>query len=105
MLGFAARARRTLVGVPLIAAALQKNAAGKTPLVVLLANDASENTRKRVINKCAFYRVPLCEMPVDGALLAHTVGKREGLVAAVGVTDAGLAGAILEAFDAAVPKS
>ena len=98
LLGFAARARRITVGVPLICAALQKGAAGKTPLLVLLASDASANTAKRIADRTAYYHVPLHALTVDGAQLALAVGKRDGTVAAVGITDPELAGAIAAQF-------
>ncbi len=91
LLGLAARAGRVTAGVPLICTALQKGANGKQPLLVLLAADASENTKKRITDKTAYYRVPLYAVTVDCATLATLVGKRDGAVAAVGISEPGLA--------------
>ena len=94
LLGLAARARALVIGTPLICTALSKAAKDKTPHLVLLAEDASENTKKRLTDRTAFYGVELVSLPLTCAQLAHTIGKKEALVAAVGVTDQNLAAAI-----------
>ncbi len=99
LLGLAARARALVIGVPLICTALAKTTAGKAPCLVLCAEDCSPNTKKRITDRTAFYGVALRELPLTCAQLAHTVGKKEALVAAVGVTDQNLAVAILAALD------
>lgn len=97
-LGLAARARALIVGTPLICAALSRAAKGKTPLVVLLAADCSANTKKRLTDRTAFYKTDLLPLPLTCAQLAHVIGKKEALVAAVGVTDENLAAAIRAAL-------
>ncbi|MBQ8357557.1 MAG: ribosomal L7Ae/L30e/S12e/Gadd45 family protein [Clostridia bacterium] len=97
-LGLAARAGRVVVGVPLICTALQKGGGGK-PLAVLAASDGSENTKKRISDRTAYYGVPLIRLAADCATLALRVGKRDGAVAAVAVTEPGLARAITELYD------
>ena len=100
LLGLAARAGRVTAGVPLICTALQKGANGKQPLLVLLAADASENTKKRITDKTTYYRVPLRSISTDCATLATAVGKRDGAVAAVGISEPGLAREIAELLKA-----
>ena len=90
MLGFAARARRVTAGASLICAALQKGGAQR-PLLVLLAADASENTKKRMTDRTAYYHVPLYTVSADCERLALAVGKRDGAVAAVGISEPGIA--------------
>ena len=97
-LGLAAKAGRTVAGVSLICTALARGARDKTPLLVIQACDASENSRKRITDRTAFYGVPTCCPDIDCATLALAVGKREALIAAVGVTEQHLAAAILEAL-------
>lgn len=97
LLGLAARAGRVVIGTSLICTALQRGAAGKTPLLLVLAADGSPNTKKRISDRGAFYGVPVISLPMDCAALAHCVGKRDALVAAVGVTEQHLATAIWEA--------
>lgn len=90
-IGLAAKAGRVIAGVSLICTALQKNASGKAPLVVLSAADASENTKKRICDRTAYYGVPHLPLTVNAARLATAIGKRDGLVAAIGVTEPQLA--------------
>ncbi len=97
LLGLAARARALVIGVPLICTALSRAAKGKAPLVVLCASDCSENTKKRITDRTAFYGVEMISLPLTCAQLAHAIGKKEALVAAVGVTDHNLAAAIAAA--------
>ncbi len=97
-LGLAAKAGRTVAGVSLICTALSRGARDKTPLLVIQACDASANSRKRIADRTAFYGVPTRCPDIDGATLAHAIGKREGVIAAVGVTEQHLAAAILEAL-------
>ena len=98
LLGLAARARALVIGVPLICTALSHNAKGKTPLLVLFAEDCSANTKKRITDRTAFYGVETVPLPLSCAQLAHMIGKKEALVAAVGVTDQNLATAIAAAL-------
>ena len=98
LLGLATRAGRVIAGVPLICTALQKAKKEKTPVLVLLAADASENTQKRVADRTAYYGVELIRLSIDCAALALRVGKRDGAVAAVGITEPSLARAIIELY-------
>lgn len=97
-LGLAARARALVIGTPLICTALSQGK-GKAPHLVLLAEDASPNTKKRLTDRTGFYGVTIRSLSLSCAQLAHTIGKKEALVAAVGVTDQNLAAAILAALD------
>lgn len=82
-LGLCARARALILGTPMVCEAMRT---AKKPRLVLVASDASENTRKRLNDKCAFYGVTQIALPLTSADLAHAVGKASGL-AAVGLTD------------------
>lgn len=84
--GLAARARRTVIGTDQICDALR---AGQVKLV-LEASDTSDNTHKRLTDKTSYYGVPLCRVKTDCAGLAGAFGKRNGSVAAVGITDSGI---------------
>ena len=82
-LGLCARAGKIVVGTPMVCEALrEKNA----PVCVLEACDTSDNTHKKLSDKCAFYHVPLYRIGADCAALGRAVGKT-GTVAAVAVTD------------------
>ncbi|PRO65190.1 L7Ae/L30e/S12e/Gadd45 family ribosomal protein [Alkalicoccus urumqiensis] len=56
--------------------------------LVLLSDDASFQTEKRITNKCAYYQVPLARGFTRGEL-GQAVGKEERVSACV--TDAGFA--------------
>ena len=87
-LGLCARARKLVMGTPMVCEALRQG--GKSPvLAVLEASDTSENTHKKLADKCTFYRVPLYRLPADTTRLGKAIGKT-GAVAAVGVTDENL---------------
>ncbi len=76
-----------------------KNQKKNTPLCVILANDASPNSKKRILDRTAFYKVP-CYLPeIDRDALAHAIGKRDAAVSAVGVTDRHLAAAIMALWE------
>ncbi len=100
-LGLCARARKLVIGTPMVCEALRKS--GRVPiLAVLEASDTSDNTHSRLLSKCAHYRTPLYRIPADTADLGHAVGK-SGAVAAVGVTDAQLLRALTPALPAPLP--
>ena len=64
--------------------------AGKQKIYLVLgASDNSENTAKRLSDRCAYYGVPLTVLDTDGTSLARAVGK-SGHVAAVALTDENL---------------
>ncbi|WP_027414644.1 YlxQ family RNA-binding protein [Aneurinibacillus terranovensis] len=84
MLGLAMRARKVLTGEETIVKAVRQ---GEVRLVIL-SNDASGNTRKKIMDKCTYYHVP-CVLYGDRVTLGSALGKEQRV--AVGVTDAGFA--------------
>ncbi len=87
-LGLCYRAGKLLHGEEMVLAALRK---GKVRLVIIAA-DASEKTKKRFADKCAYYRIP-CHVAADRASLGDALGKNARVV--VGVTDRGFAELLL----------
>lgn len=63
--------------------------------IVIVAEDASDNTKKMFSNMCEFYKVPLYIMS-NKEMLGHAIGKQ--FRASVAVLDAGLANAIKKQF-------
>lgn len=59
--------------------------------LVIIADDASANTKKKFTNMCEFYEVPICFL-ADKEQLGHGMGKE--LRASCAVTDEGFASAI-----------
>lgn len=87
MLGLAARSRNVVSGGFATEEAVKS---GKAYLVIL-AEDASDNTRKKYSNMCEFYEVP-CEYYSIKETLGHAIGKEER--SCLAVTDAGFADSI-----------
>ena len=70
----------------MIIEAMQK---GRKIFLVLEAADTSENTHKKITDKCNFYQVEKIQLDIDGGAIASAVGKSSSL-AAVAITDEGL---------------
>ncbi|MGN7470188.1 YlxQ family RNA-binding protein [Brevibacillus sp. SAFN-007a] len=87
LLGIAMRARKIVTGEELVIAAIRNGQAR----LVLLASDASDNTAKKVKDKCSYYGVS-CVTTGDRYSLGHAIGK-DGRVT-VAVTDGKLAESI-----------
>ena len=68
---------------------------GKAELVIV-AEDASDNTKKMFRNMCEFYHVPMYSMS-NKESLGHGIGKQ--FRASLAVLDMGLANAIKKQFD------
>lgn len=92
MLGLAAKAGKVVSGEFSTEKAVKEGKA----YFVLVAEDASLNTKKLFTDKCSFYEVPvvICSSKEE---LGHAIGKATR--ASVAVTEAGLANAIAKYFD------
>ncbi len=82
MLGFAMRAGKLTVGTDLVCKMIAK---GNAKLIVI-SEGASAGTKKKLMTKSEFYKIPFIEVKVDTERLAEILGK-EHLVAAVAVND------------------
>lgn len=69
--------------------------------LVIVAEDASANTKKNFADSCHFYRVPYVEFG-DKDLLGNAIGKR--FRASLAVTDKGFAKSIGKNLDLEVTK-
>ena len=69
---------------------------GKASLVIV-ADDASDNTKKKFRNMCDFYHVPICFYR-DKDTLGHAMGKQ--FRASLAILDQGFAKGIKESMDA-----
>ena len=87
MLGLATRSRNVVSGG---FATEQAVKSGKAYLVII-AEDASDNTRKKYSNMCEFYEVPYVYYSTK-EVLGHAMGKEERTTLAV--TDEGFADSI-----------
>ncbi|OLN22752.1 50S ribosomal protein L7 [Domibacillus antri] len=83
-LGLANRAGKIISGEELTVKEIQR---GNAKLVIL-SEDASRNTEKKITDKAAFYSVPVSRVQ-DRAALGQAIGKEARVV--VAVTDTGFA--------------
>ena len=89
-LGMAAKARALVFGTSQICEALAKSKGNaKYPLLVIEASDTSDNTHKRISDRCRYYNVKHIRITATTATLAHALGK-SALVSAVAITDQNL---------------
>lgn len=96
LLGIAMRGRRLVSGEFQTLEAVKNGSA----MLVILAGDASANTRKAFQDKCKFYDVPVREYGTKGTL-GEAIGKEQR--SSVAVCDAGLAEACIGLIDAERP--
>lgn len=87
LLGLAARAGKLVYGTPMVCEALKDR---KKIYYVFRAKGASENTHKRIGDRCRYYGVTLIDVELDTAEFGRRLGK-SGELAAVALTDAGFA--------------
>ena len=95
LLGLCRRAGKLVSGNAKVEGAIQNG----TALLVLIASDASDNTKKKFTDKCMFYEVPhACVFSKDS--LGSAIGYEERAVTAV--TDAGFADKLTGLMEGAV---
>lgn len=92
MLSLCAKAGKIASGGFLTEKAIQEG----TAYAVIIAENASANTRKKFTNKCDFYKIPYA-IAFDSDTLGRQVGKQERTVLAV--TDEGLAKQVVNKLD------
>ena len=88
LLGIAMRGRNLVSGEFQTLEAIKKGSA----MLVIIAEDASDNTKKLFSDKCQFYQVPVFQYG-NREELGRAIGK--DLRSSVGVCDAGLADAVI----------
>jgi len=96
MLGFAMRAGKVIIGCDLVCRALAKTGGGRVELV-LVSNEASDPTKKKITNKCSFYKTDLCEISLGTEELGRLLGKTYA-PAVVGICDRGFSEEIKKAL-------
>lgn len=89
LLGLAMRGRNLVSGEFQTLEAIKKGSA----MLVIIAEDASDNTKKLFTDKCTFYEVPVVQY-ASKAQLGRAIGK--DLRSSIGVCDVGLADAIIK---------
>jgi ribosomal protein L7Ae-like RNA K-turn-binding protein len=89
VIGLCRGAGRAVIGTPMVCEALR---GGAREAIVIEASDTSENTHKRITDKCAYYKVRHVRIESDSLTLGAAVGK--SAVAAVMINDAGFCRAV-----------
>ena len=89
LIGLATKAGKTASGEFSTEKAIKT---GKAHLVVV-SEEASDNTKKMFMNMCTYYKVPICYFGGKGEL-GHAMGKEQR--ASLAVVDEGFAGAIVK---------
>ena len=74
MLGFAMRAGKVIIGTKTVCSAMAKQGKGK-PNLLLVAQDASEGTKKKLLTKAEFYGVETIIVNIDSDELGRLLGK------------------------------
>jgi ribosomal protein L7Ae-like RNA K-turn-binding protein len=92
LLGLAYRARKVVSGEESVI----KEIRGSQAHIVLLSDDASANTAKKVTDKCKYYNIPYKRIP-NREILGRAIGKESRVV--VAVTDQGFAKKLLNLLD------
>jgi len=92
MLSIAAKAGKVVSGSFMVETSIQKGIA----YLVIIAEDASGNTRKKFVDKCTYYDIPY-RICIDGESLGKCIGKQERKV--VAVINEGLAVSVLNKLD------
>lgn len=93
-IGLCRRAGKLICGVDLVCTELRKHGTA-TVQMVLAPSDVSDNTRKKLNDKCNYYGVSLVFLPYTAERLAAAVGK-DAPIGAVAITDAKLMQAVKE---------
>lgn len=83
MIGICRGAGAVVIGVPMICERLRTKSNENPHTIVFEASDTSDNTHKRITDKCDFYKVRHIRLACDCATLGRAVGR--GAVAAVAV--------------------
>ena len=92
MVGIATKAGKVASGEFMTENAVKSGIAS----LVIVAEDASENTKKKFQNMCEFYETPIRVYGIKDDL-GHAMGKE--FRASLAITDEGLAEAILKKMD------
>lgn len=86
LLGLANAAKKLVSGETLL-----KCIRNKKIKLVLIANDASQNTKKKLTDKCHYYGIEYYIIEDDSQALSKAIGKER---VAVGISDTGFANKI-----------
>lgn len=90
LIGLAMRAKKIISGEELMDAIRKKKVS-----LVLVSNDASENTKKKYSDKCRFYEIDMITID-DSNRLNQAIGKSNRM--AIGIKDEGFKKSIMKCW-------
>lgn len=99
VIGLCARAGALVYGTDRVCTALRNPPRGGEIRLVIEAEGCSQNTHKKITDKCNFYNIEHRMLPVSSAELGAAVGKT-GELAVAGITDENLCLAVKKQLDA-----
>lgn len=102
MLGFARRAGKLILGTELVCRSMSAGEKGK-PSLVLYSEYASDATKKRIVTKGQYYRIPVMGLPLPLDEIGKMFGK-ESTPASLAVCDPGFAKEITDALNTQLGK-
>ena len=94
MLGLCRKAGCVVFGTPMVTKFLPK----AQIINVFYTADASQNTKKRITDKCTFYKTRCVEIDVSGEELSHALGKT-GSLSSIGITSENFANELLKILE------
>lgn len=103
VIGMCRGAGKAIVGTDMVCEFLRKNSEKKskkteeTEILVIEASDTSENTHKKISDKCVYYNVKHIRLEATSEILGRAVGKRA--TAAVAIADKNFCRAVLCKID------
>jgi ribosomal protein L7Ae-like RNA K-turn-binding protein len=104
IIGICRGAGKAVIGTDMVCELLQKRSAknkckndGKLDIVVIEASDTSENTHKKISDKCIYYNVEHIRLAATCEALGKAVGKRA--TAAIAIADPNFCRAVKEKMD------
>ncbi|MCM3739008.1 YlxQ family RNA-binding protein [Oceanobacillus luteolus] len=92
LLGLAFRAGKCSTGED----AILRDVRSQKAKLVILAKDTGEQTKKKLTDKCTYYKVPYIIVDEDRETIAHAIGKSQRV--AIAILDAGFAKKIKSFF-------
>lgn len=92
-LGLCARAGALVYGTDNVCDALRRGTPRGRICLVIEAEDSSQNTHKKLTDKCTYYNIEHRVISASASALGAALG-RAGLLAAVGITDENLKRAV-----------
>ena len=99
VIGMCRGAGKAIVGTDMVCEFLRKNSEKKRKnteeieVLVIEASDTSENTHKKISDKCVYYNVKHIRLEATSEILGRAVGKRA--TAAVAIADKNFCRAVL----------